>query len=171
MHPLHLTDTEQVTVVSRSADVLAVDVRYAPGGSPPPKHLHPEQDERFVLRAGRLRVRLGGKERELSAGDELAIPRGTPHTMWNAGSEPVLARWETRPAGRTLDWFEALDALHRSSGGRADLLGLATLLRAYPDVFRLAGPRPLVGAFVGVLAAVGRLRRRGVPAAGEAARA
>jgi mannose-6-phosphate isomerase-like protein (cupin superfamily) len=135
-----LTPHETVTVVEDSADRLVVDVTYAPGGSAPPAHFHPMQDERFEVRSGVLGVRIGRERRELRAGDVLEIPRGTKHAMWNAGHEPATAVWTTSPAGRTLDWFRTLDAIE----GKPGAVTLAPALLAYDDVFRLAGPRWLV---------------------------
>ncbi|HYF27798.1 MAG TPA: cupin domain-containing protein [Baekduia sp.] len=134
---LHLTDTERVAVVTDDAERLVVDVTYAPGGSPPPAHRHPAQDERFEIAAGELHVRVDGEERVLRAGDVLEVPRGTVHAFWNAGDEEVRARWETAPAGRTLDWFRAISAAQeRPAPLRA--ASLAAALTRYRDVFRLA---------------------------------
>jgi len=73
---LHLTPHESVTVRERGPDRLVVEAIYAPGGSPTPAHFHPDQDERFEVTAGRLSVRLAGKERVLGPGDVLDVPRG-----------------------------------------------------------------------------------------------
>jgi hypothetical protein len=105
------------------------------------------QDERFKVRAGVVGVRLGRERRQLVAGDVLEIPRGTPHALWNAGDAPARAVWTTAPAGRTLEWFRALDA-QRPAG----VLDFAPLLVAYPDVFRLAGPHWLIRPALGLLA-------------------
>jgi quercetin dioxygenase-like cupin family protein len=146
------TPHESVTVVERTAARLVVDVTYAPGGSPPPAHLHPSQDERFEVRSGVLGVRIGREKRELRAGDVLEIPRGTKHAMWNAGDEPATAVWMTSPAGRTLDWFRNLDAIP----GKPGAVALAPALVAYDDVFRLAGPRWVVRAFLRALTVFSR---------------
>jgi hypothetical protein len=97
-----------------------------------------------------LTTKVGGTERALGPGDALDIPRGTAHQMWNAGPGPVVARWETRPAGRTGDWFRALDALQREGtvgkNGMPPLPVMAKLLNEYDDVFRLTTvPKPLLG--------------------------
>lgn len=146
MH-LTLTPHESVTVVEQDADRLVVDVTYAPGGSAPPAHLHPSQDERFEIRSGLLAVKIGRERRTLVAGDVLEIPHGTPHAMWNAGDAPVHAAWTTTPAGRTLEWFRVLDSIP----GKPSAVALAPALLAYDDVFRLAGPRALTRGFLRVL--------------------
>jgi mannose-6-phosphate isomerase-like protein (cupin superfamily) len=113
---------------------LEFEASYAGGGTPPPAHLHPSQDERFEVLAGAMRVRIAGHERELAAGEVLDVPRGTAHQMWNAGEEQAVMRWTTTPAGRTLDWFRELAAAMAGT----PVGDPATLLERYSDVFRLA---------------------------------
>jgi Cupin domain len=115
--------------------VLEFEARYAPGGSPPPPHLHPAQDERFEVLAGAMRTKIAGVEGTLAHGEVLEIPHGTVHQMWNAAGEPAVLRWETTPAGRTLDWFREIAALQ---GGGEPLGDPATLLARYSDTLQLA---------------------------------
>ena len=98
---LKLTPTESVAIQASSPDALEVEASYGPNGSPPPKHFHPSQDEHFEVLAGTMRVRVGKEEHELSAGEEIDIPRGRAHQMWNSGSEPARVRWVTSPGLRT----------------------------------------------------------------------
>lgn len=144
MTKLKLTPHETVEILEETADLLLVEVTYEEPGKPPPKHLHPAQDEHFSVSSGRLSTRVAGTERILEPGETLDIPRNTPHQMWNAGPEPVVARWTTRPAGRTGEWFRRLDALVRENGGMPPLPVMAALLTEYDDVFRLSGVPPLL---------------------------
>ena len=50
-----------------------------------PLHLHRSEDEGWYVLEGALGFRLGEETREVAAGDGIVIPRGTPHTFWNAG--------------------------------------------------------------------------------------
>lgn len=157
---LQLTPSETVTVVSATDEALVVEAAYGPGGSPPPKHFHPDQDERFEILAGTLNFRLGSTERELEAGEQIDVPRGIAHQVWNPHDASARVRWTTSPAGRTERWFRAIDRLHHEAGGeRPSALAFATLLSEYRDTFRLAvGPDPLVGPAIAGLGAIGRLR-------------
>jgi quercetin dioxygenase-like cupin family protein len=160
---LRITPSESVTVRESSPEVLAVEATYAPNGSEPPKHFHPEQAEHFEVLEGELRTRVDGEERTLGAGETLDIPREVVHQMWNPGASPTRVIWETRPRGRTEQWFRAIDALHRSGrvgkNGMPGPLAFAVLLTEYRDVFRLAaGPDPLIRAALTPLAAIGRMR-------------
>jgi mannose-6-phosphate isomerase-like protein (cupin superfamily) len=123
-----------LSVVAHDAGRLEVEASYEPGGAEPPAHLHPSQEERFELVSGAMRTRIGGHEGELRPGDELEIPAGTVHQMWNASGGVTVMRWTTMPAGRTLDWFRELAAAV-AGAPKGDP---ATLLDRYADVFRLA---------------------------------
>ena len=163
METLKLTPGESVSIRSSTAEALEVEVTYAPGGEPPPKHLHPAQDEHFRCLGGSVRVRVGDHERELAVGEEIEIPRQTAHQMWNPSAEPARVAWTTRPGGRTLEWFRSVDALHRSGRvneqGVPGPLGFAVLIDEFSDSFRLAvGPDPLVRVGIAGLALVGRAR-------------
>jgi quercetin dioxygenase-like cupin family protein len=170
MTTLNLTPTESVTVRSAAPDALEVEALYGPHGSPPPKHLHPSQAEHFEVLEGSLTTRVGGDERVLRAGDTLDIPARAVHQMWNAGTEPARVLWRTSPAGRTLEWFHNLDALQRDGrvlkNGMPSPLAMSVLLTEYRDVFRLAGPDPVLRSAFAMLAQVGRLRGYGTKRSG-----
>lgn len=136
---LSLGPHDSLEIRSSTPEALEVEASYRPGGSPPPAHFHPAQDESFEVLAGAMRVRVDGEESELAAGAEVAIGRGQVHQMWNPGTEPARVRWVTTPAGRTEEWFRVLDGLFREGGeiaaGRE--VDFAALLEEYSDVFRL----------------------------------
>ena len=157
---LKLTPHETLTIQSAAPEALEVEAVYGAGGSPPPAHLHPAQDEHFEVLDGELRARVGGVEQTLRPGDKLDIPRGTKHQMWNASAAESRVRWRTSPAGRTEQWFRAVDRLIRENDGKTPgPLAFGALLTEYDDTFRLAvGPEPLVRPAVAALGALGRLR-------------
>ena len=51
-----------------------------------PKHVHHGDDEAWYVLEGVLGVLVGDKEVEAQAGAAVMVPRGTPHTYWNAGT-------------------------------------------------------------------------------------
>jgi quercetin dioxygenase-like cupin family protein len=162
---LKLTPHESVTVRSNTPEALEVEVVLGPG-KPPPPHFHPAQDEHFRVLEGQLRGRVEGRKWLLNPGDTLNVESHEVHQMWNPGPGETRAVWRTTPGGRTLEWFSAIDALHRQ--GRVGRRGLPTppaiavLLRKYRDVIRPAvKPRPLVHVALVPLALVGRLRGYG----------
>src|SRR4051812_29490178 len=107
---LKLGPHDSLEIVSSDAEAFEVLATYRPGGSPPPAHFHPAQDERFEVLEGAVSVRVDGEERELPDGSAIEIGRGQVHQMWNPGTEPARVRWLTTPAGRTEQWFRTLDA-------------------------------------------------------------
>ena len=159
---LKLTPSESVRIREHTPEALEVEGTWGPDGSPPPKHFHPAQDERFEVLEGVLTTRVDGEQRELRAGDVIEIPRGAVHQMWNATGGPTRAIWRTSPAGRTAEWFADLDGLLRSGrvggNGMPSPLAFGVYLTEYRDVIRLAGPQPLVQGSMRVLGALGRLR-------------
>src|SRR5215469_1026406 len=54
-----------------------------------PRHVHFADDEAWYVLEGNLCVEMGDKEVEASAGAAVIVPRGTPHTYWNPGPQPV----------------------------------------------------------------------------------
>ena len=52
-------------------------------------HLHRSDDEAWIVLTGTLGFRVGAEEHEVPAGESILVTRGTPHTYWNATSEPA----------------------------------------------------------------------------------
>ena len=72
----NLTPSESVRVLRDEPDLIEVEGTCGPSGSPPPKHYHPDQDERFEVLEGASTARVDDEERELSAGgDDRDTPR------------------------------------------------------------------------------------------------
>ena len=149
-------------VLESSEHVLVLETTYAPGGSPPPAHFHPSQTEHFEILAGAVHVEIDGRRRQLATGEQLDIPPNTAHRMWNPSGEAARARWETRPAGRTEQWFRGLGALQGTNwvkgDGQPKPLAFAALASEYQDSFRLAGPPWLIRPALVVASAIARLR-------------
>jgi mannose-6-phosphate isomerase-like protein (cupin superfamily) len=64
----------------------------APAGPPrwiAPLHRHHNDDEAWYVVAGTLGVKKADDEIEAPAGSAIFVPRGTPHTYWNASPEPL----------------------------------------------------------------------------------
>ena len=146
-----------VQTAAESGGALHVqEARYPPSSTRPPLHRHPRQDERFVIMQGALQFRVGDEDRLVTAGQELAVPRGALHSAYNPGASQTLVIWETRPALRTAEFFLAMS---RATRGRARprLLDAAAILNEFSDEFQLAKPAPLVQRIVfGCLAPFGQ---------------
>ncbi len=132
---LKLTPKEQLTIITSAADsggeLLVIEARYEPGGSPPPEHYHPSQEETFTGITGTVTARIAGVERSIGPGETVTIPAGTSHAFWNPGREAATLRWEVRPALGTEQMFEEL-----SSAGST--LTQALVISRHKQEFRLS---------------------------------
>ena len=157
---LHLGEHETLHIVRDTVDELEVEGTWTAGGSPPPAHYHPSQDEEFEIRTGELTAVVDGNERRLGPGDTLRVPRNTPHKMYNAGTETATAVWRTRPSLRTAQWFATIDGLSEGGTKRPSGPAMAKAVTSYGDVFRLAVVpvplRPLVQLGLRVMALADR---------------
>jgi uncharacterized cupin superfamily protein len=77
------------------------------------RHLHRSDDEAWFVLEGRLGFQVGEEERELGSGESILVPRGTPHSYWNAVAEPARYLLVMTPRIHHL-----IQALH--SGERTD---------------------------------------------------
>jgi mannose-6-phosphate isomerase-like protein (cupin superfamily) len=99
----------------------------APPGPPrwiAPLHLHHHDDEAWYVVEGALRVKKGDDEVEARAGSAIFVPRGTPHTYWNAGAEPLRYLLIMTPNIHRL--IQAIHAAHDRSPA-----ALQALFRSY----------------------------------------
>jgi mannose-6-phosphate isomerase-like protein (cupin superfamily) len=127
----------RATAASTDGGHVEVEATYPPHSSPPPMHLHPQQDEHFTVLAGTMRTVVDGVERDLATGDVLDVPRGTPHLMWNPADEPAVMLWRTTPALRTDQLFCDLWQVAADNGFEPDLVGAFGVVQRYAEEFCL----------------------------------
>ncbi len=60
-----------------------------PAGGETDEHLHRNSEELYLFTSGMGRIKVGTEERDVRAGDCVVLPPGTPHKLWNTGSEPL----------------------------------------------------------------------------------
>jgi mannose-6-phosphate isomerase-like protein (cupin superfamily) len=82
-------------ILGSANDSFAV-AEWRDGGGPPgpprliaPVHVHHKDDEAWYVLEGKLCVQAGGDTVDVPAGSGIMVPRGTKHTYWNPGTEPV----------------------------------------------------------------------------------
>jgi mannose-6-phosphate isomerase-like protein (cupin superfamily) len=106
---------EEGTRVEEFVRLGAVTVRYvhaeapapysvlewiAPAGArSPPVHVHHTTDEGFYVLAGTFGFLLDGQRIEAHAGTHVLVPRGHPHTFWNACAETATCLIILSPSG------------------------------------------------------------------------
>jgi quercetin dioxygenase-like cupin family protein len=91
-------------------ELIRFSWRSVPGGVIT-EHVHPHQEERFMITAGEARFTLDGEERVARAGETIVVPAGVRHSEGNPGPDEIEAVVELRPALRTKQWHEALAGL------------------------------------------------------------
>lgn len=60
-----------------------------PVGGSTQEHYHPKAEEIYFITSGTGRMRIEREEREVVAGDAIAIPPGQRHKLWNTGLTPL----------------------------------------------------------------------------------
>jgi quercetin dioxygenase-like cupin family protein len=105
----------KVESADSGGSLAVLEVQIPPGTLVKP-HNHTREDEFSLVLAGTVGVRIGDEVTEAGAGAYLVKPRGTPHAMWNAGSEPVTVAELLSPAGLE-EYFEALPPILAHEGG------------------------------------------------------
>jgi quercetin dioxygenase-like cupin family protein len=103
---IEFTATAEVT----GGTLVRFNWRSVPGGVIT-EHIHPRQEERFIITAGDAYFTLDGEERVARAGETIIVPAGVRHSEGNPGPGEVRAVVELRPALRTKQWHEALAGL------------------------------------------------------------
>jgi mannose-6-phosphate isomerase-like protein (cupin superfamily) len=61
-----------------------------PPGAETEEHYHRASEEIYLFTSGSGRMRLGDEEADVSAGDTIVIPPGTPHKLWAGDGAPLV---------------------------------------------------------------------------------
>jgi quercetin dioxygenase-like cupin family protein len=165
------------TAADTDGELLEFDLTLAADGHVPGAHVHPEQEERFVVHRGTMEFRLGMRKIVAKAGDVVVVPAGKVHAFRNVGGEEARVRVQVTPALDMERLFEVTVALaqegHTNRKGMPKPVHLALFVRRFRREVRAPfPPAPIVAALLAPLALVGTRRghaaRYGVPAAGSA---
>ena len=119
----------------RGTDVLLVEDWVEPGGDVPP-HLHPEQEERFLVLDGQVEFTLGREKRVVGPGGTVVVPPKTRHAFRNTGTETAHMRVRVRPA-RDLEAF-LTDTAALGSEGYMTRVGTLRLPRRPGGMLKMA---------------------------------
>jgi len=77
---------------------VRLKVTLLPGSLQPVMHLHESGDEIFEVIAGKLTYRLDGRQGVIGPGEKILLPKGVPHTHYNAENEPLVVFQTVAPA-------------------------------------------------------------------------
>jgi len=110
---------ERIIIRQSGADtagqLLSFDLFLPPGGHVPATHVHPVQEERFTVVAGRMRFQFGRRAILAGPGDTVVVQPGAAHWFGNIGADTAVARVEIRPALRMEELLERSGAVGISS--------------------------------------------------------
>jgi mannose-6-phosphate isomerase-like protein (cupin superfamily) len=101
----------RVTAIAEDGeDVIRFNWRSMPGGAIT-EHLHPHQEERFIIAAGEAHFTVNGEKRVAGPGETVVVPIGVRHSESNPGAVAIEGVVELRPALHTKELFEAFAGL------------------------------------------------------------
>lgn len=126
------------------------------------EHFHPTQEEYFKVVVGALHIVLDGKERTLTADEDITLPAHVPHLHWNPADQPARIQIEHRPARQSDALLETLYTLaqagHTDENGIPGCLQSMVLQQAYAD-HAYGTDRPIIvqKALATLIAPIGRL--------------
>jgi quercetin dioxygenase-like cupin family protein len=165
---------ERITFLKTAADTggayCEIDLQLTPDGAVPGTHVHPKQEERFEVIAGKMKFRLGMRKIVAGPGEVVVVPAGAVHNFANAGHETARVRVRMTPALKMEELFETTVALAMQGRvnrhGMPKPLDLALFVERFEDEARAPfPPAPVVRVLFAPLRALARLRAagRGLP--------
>ena len=91
-------------------DVVRWSWRSVPGAAIT-EHVHPHQEERFMISAGEAHFTVDDEQRVVGSGETIVVPVGVRHSECNPGAVAIEGVVELRPALRSKEMFEAFGGL------------------------------------------------------------
>ena len=112
-----------------------------PGALAPVLHVHPYQEERFEVTAGRVAFRMGAQRILCGPGEGVSVPAGVAHTFENAaeGVSEMLGEYRPGMPEMSRRFHEVYFALARA--GMTDKKGM-------PSIWQIAVEMPLMSDHV-----------------------
>lgn len=129
------------------------------GADGPPIHLHPNQDETFKVLQGNLEIYCKDRWHQLSVGDEIFVPKKTPHTFRSRDLESCYFEYVVTPKGGLTEMLRTFERLMeedkiRSNSDIRSLIYLAMTFKHHESEVLSVTPPQFVMTF---LAGLGKL--------------
>ena len=86
------------TADSSNGQLFRAELIVKPGPYVVGAHIHPSQDESFVVLEGAYGYEIGDRKGVAQPGDPLVCPVSVPHSQWNAGAGILRIYYVHRPA-------------------------------------------------------------------------
>ena len=137
--------TGEVLLIRRMLDaqgqvVLALDGTLPPRTSGPPLHVHFQEHEEGIVKAGTLGAQVRTEKFVVPTGGTVTLPKGLPHRWWNAGDDLLEFSGHVVPAADLDRFLQALFAVLNASNGRPQIFYLAHVLWRHRDTQLLLIP-------------------------------
>ncbi|MEP1142475.1 MAG: cupin domain-containing protein [Henriciella sp.] len=112
--PLHPT-SRLVDAASNQAGLSLFEIVVSANSAGAPPHTHTHEDEFFYVREGSITFMADDKQKTITAGGLVMLPRGGMHAMWNASEADAVLLVGTS-AGEFDDFFDVIAMEVASSG-------------------------------------------------------
>ena len=165
---IHSPQTGETLIFRSTADssqgrLFQAELIVQPGSYVVRSHIHPRQEESFVVLEGSYGYRIGENVGVAGPGETLVCAPGVAHSQWNAGETAMRIYYEHRPALTSAEvFFETQFGLSRdgklSPTGDIGVLQGTVLLSEVGDFIRPTYPPAVIQrAFFPILAVLGRV--------------
>jgi mannose-6-phosphate isomerase-like protein (cupin superfamily) len=118
------------TSAETNGELVVVEAFVQPGGQVAAAHVHPHQQERFIVVEGAVGFKRGREQVVAGPGDEIVVEPGTAHKFWNAGDTEARFFCEIRPALQFERLIETMFGL--AADGKTNKKGMPQPLRLAP---------------------------------------
>jgi quercetin dioxygenase-like cupin family protein len=139
--------------------ILTIDGSLPPGADGPPLHIHFQQREEGIVKAGAVGTQTGKEKTVVQAGGSAVFPAGVVHKWWNAGDDLLELSGRAVPAVDLDRYLQAVFAvLNASPSGRPSIFYLAHVAWRHRRTQALAMPPRAVQRIVfPFIVSVGRI--------------
>lgn len=125
------------------------------GADGPPIHTHPEQEEHFLIISGQMEVYKKDKWHTLKAGDEVTIPKQTPHSYRSRHSEDCIFHYELTPNRNFSEMMKSFENLQNEGKLKGkdlrSIIYLAMTFRKYKaEVQSVQPPNFVISMMAGI---------------------
>jgi quercetin dioxygenase-like cupin family protein len=125
--------------------VLILEGTLPQGADGPPLHVHIQEREEGVVKAGTLGALVGAEKIIVPTGGTVTLPAGIPHRWWNAGDCLLEFNGQVVPVVDLDRYLQAVFAvLNASTNGRPSIFHLAHVLWRHRDTQLMAVPAPAI---------------------------
>lgn len=129
------------------------------GADGPPIHLHPEQEEYFKIVKGQLEVYKKNEWKTLNAGEEIFIPKETPHTYRSRHKDDCIFEYRLTPKRNFSAMMQTFERLMNEgkllgTSGLKSIIYLSLTFKKYRSEIVSVSPPPFL---ISLMAGVGKL--------------